>query len=123
MSKPRKAPAEHHLRHRAAMQAQVINALSEHLGAANGVRADVLAQRLGMSPRNLRAVISQLRNDSGRPICGRPSTGYFIASTPDELRDACAFLRRRAMHSLRLLRQMRRTAMPTLMGQLNLNQA
>lgn len=123
MTKPRNAPAARDTKHRDALQALVINALSQHLGRANGVRADVLAQRLGMSPRNLRCVISQLRNEAGRPICGRPATGYFIAVTPEELRDACAFLRRRAMHSLRLLRQMRRTSMPTLMGQLNLNQA
>jgi hypothetical protein len=46
-----------------------------------------------------------------------------VAETPAELADACLFLERRALHSLRLLARMRRVSMPTLLGQLSLNMA
>ena len=43
------------------------------------------------------------------------------ATPPDEIRRCCAFLHRRAMHSLRLEAQMRRIPLPDLLGQLHLN--
>lgn len=99
----------------------LINAMARHQGAARGVSATVLAARLGIGPRQLRKLVSAARED-GVAICGRPSTGYYMPSTPQELEAACEFLRRRAMHSLRALSQMQRVSLPVLCGQLLLSQ-
>ena len=80
-----------------------------------------LAEQLGLPPRRLRKLISEARED-GIAICGTPRDGYFMPVTAEELQQSCDFLESRAMHSLRLLRTMRRTAMPTLAGQLLLSQ-
>lgn len=96
---------------------QLVNVMSRHIGADNGINADKLAHLVGVSPRQLRTLITRAR-EQAVAICGTPSTGYYMAATADELQDACHFLRARAMRSLRLLRVMRRTALPTLQGQL-----
>jgi hypothetical protein len=72
-------------------------------------------------PRRLRRLISVAR-EQGVPICGTPATGYYMPRTPEELNSACAFLRHRALHSLRLMSVMQRVALPTLLGQLLLSQ-
>jgi biotin operon repressor len=95
----------------------LLNALARHQGAANGVRADQLAQRMGISERRLRTLITRAR-ESGVAVCGKPNTGYFMPTTADELRQTCAFLESRAMCSLRSLSRMRNIALPVLMGQL-----
>jgi predicted DNA-binding transcriptional regulator YafY len=100
----------------------LINAIAAHQGRANGISARRLAEQLQVSPRSLRRLISEVR-DEGLPICGRPSTGYFLASNKAELQECCAFLEARALHSLHLLARMRRVSLPALCGQLNLNQA
>jgi biotin operon repressor len=99
----------------------LLNALAPHQGAGDGVSAKVLAARLGITTRALRKLVAAARED-GIAICGRPSTGYHIAATADELDAACEFLRRRALHSLRALSRMQRVAMPVLLGQLLLSQ-
>lgn len=99
---------------------ELMNALSAHCGGANGIDAVRLAGELGVSPRRLRKLISEARND-GMAVCGLPSTGYFVPATADELDRACAFLRGRAMHTLRALRRMR-VLRATLAGQLMLRQ-
>jgi biotin operon repressor len=104
------------------MLAALVHALAPHRGANAGVSAEQLAQRLDLEPRAVRRLISMLRAE-GMAVCARPETGYFVAETPAELADACLFLERRALHSLRLLARMRRVSMPTLLGQLNLNMA
>lgn len=102
--------------------AALLNALSRHLGCKRGIGAAALAQQIGCSPRRLRTLVSELRDD-GIAVCGHPSTGYFIATTPAELKQSLAFLEHRALHSLRLLCRMRNVSMPELLGQLKLNQA
>lgn len=92
---------------------------TRHVGEANGIRAKALARQLGLGERHLRRVISAAR-EQGLALCGHPATGYYIARTPDELQAAAAFLEHRAMHSLRLLAQMRRLSLPALLGQLQL---
>lgn len=101
----------------------VLNALARHQGKANGIRARDLAAQLGITPRRLRKLITELREKDGNAICGRPSSGYFLPLTGDELQETCAFLEHRALHSLRMLARMRRVSMPDLIGQLKLNQA
>lgn len=92
---------------------------TRHVGEANGIGASALARELGLGERQLRRVISAAR-EQGLALCGHPSTGYYIARTPEELKAAAAFLEHRAMHSLRLLAQMRRVSLPALLGQLQL---
>lgn len=103
--------------------AELLNVLSGHLGQARGIHMDHLAMRTGISARELRKLISRLREE-GVAICGTPETGYFIAETPAELDDFCIrFLEARALHSLRLSSRMRKIPLPVLAGQLFLNQA
>lgn len=101
---------------------KLLNQLSHHQGRANGISADRLAEQLHMSPRQLRKRISEAR-ENGFAICGKPSSGYFVPVTADELQETCEFLEHRAMHSLRKLSRMKKVALPTLLGQLMLNQA
>lgn len=101
-------------------RADVVAALSaKHRGADNGIGARELAGQVGMHERQLRVVISALREE-GTAICGTPSTGYYIAETASELQACCAFLRQRAMHSLRLESRLRNIPLPELLGQLHL---
>lgn len=102
---------------------QLLNMLAQHQGRARGIGAQALATRLGVSERRLRTLISRCREEEGAAICGHPTTGYYLAVTPEELAQSCAFLEHRALHSLRLLSRMRKVSMPELIGQLKLNQA
>lgn len=92
---------------------------SRHRGAANGISASRLAAAMGISQRHLRHQVSAAR-ELGCALCGQPRTGYYIATTAQELQQATAWLEHRAMHSLRLLAQMRRVSLPELLGQLRL---
>ena len=94
--------------------------LLDHKGAAKGIKGRDLAQGLGMTQRGLRGVISELR-ERGEPVCGTPETGYFFAATADELRSTCAFLRSRAMHSLKREARMMRLSLPALLEQFPLS--
>ena len=101
----------------------LINVMSQHHGREKGISARYLALYLSVTPRDLRKLISQCRYEDGAAICGHPSTGYFIATTADELDLCCKFLEHRALHSLQLLSKMKKVSMPALVGQLLLNQA
>lgn len=101
----------------------LLNALSRHQGRDNGIRARDLAAELGVPPRQLRKLISACRDEDGHAICGTPRTGYYVAVSPEELLQSCAFLEHRALHSLRLLSRMKKVSLLSLMGQLMLNQA
>lgn len=91
----------------------------DHAGAANGITAARLAEKLGTNERGVRHLVSQARED-GIAVVGTPSTGYYIAETSDELEACCRFLRSRAMHSLHIEAQLRRTTLADLMGQMRL---
>jgi biotin operon repressor len=100
---------------------ELINTMALHQGRDRGISAELLAWTLNISPRHLRKLISQAR-EQGLAICGTPATGYYMPKTADELDEACQFLQHRALHSLKLLSVMRKVAMPTLLGQLLLAQ-
>jgi biotin operon repressor len=103
--------------------AELLNVLSRHRGAANGIHVARLASVTGQPERALRKLISELRTE-GTAICGKPETGYFIAETADELNEFCIkYLEARAMHSLTLSSRLRKIPLPVLAGQLFLNQA
>lgn len=104
----------------ALLRAMLINSMSaQNKGAGCGVKAELLAARLGVNERTLRSLISAARED-GTAIVGTPETGYYIAQTPAELEQCCAFLRSRAMHSLRIESRLRNIPLPELLGQLHL---
>ena len=102
-------------------QTQLLNALAAHQGRDKGIPAQDLARELGLPPRKLRLLISAAREE-GIAICGKPESGYFMPTTPEELQETCTFLENRAMHSLRKLSRMKRVALPVLLGQLLLSQ-
>lgn len=93
--------------------------LSTYIGKGNGIGVRKLAVALEVKERQVRKLISDLR-DAGEPICGTPKDGYYYAATPEELQHTCDFLRSRAMHSLALESKLRRIPLPDLIGQLNL---
>lgn len=99
---------------------QLLNTLAAHQGREHGIGARDLAAQLGVPPRRLRLLISRCRDEDGVAICGHPSTGYYMACTPAELAASCAFLERRALHSLRLLSRMKKVSLPDLLGQLKI---
>jgi biotin operon repressor len=107
----------------ATSKTELLNALSRHQGRENGIGAKRLAEQLQISPRELRKLISRVRDEDGHAVCGHPSTGYFMAVTPEELQQSCAFLEHRALHSLRVLSRMKKVSLADLLGQMKLNQA
>jgi len=103
----------------------VLAALSRHIGAVNGVRADELVGEItghASTPRDerdLRDMIVKLRND-GHHICAHPGGGYYLAATDAELDATCSFLFERAMTTLKQIAAMKRVSLPDLRGQLHL---
>lgn len=104
---------------------RVLAVLANHIGEGNGVTAEQLATEcIGRRPkaidlRYLRLAIQELRN-AGIHVCAYPGSGYFIASSADELNATCEFLYDRAMSSLKQIASMKRVSMPDLRGQLRL---
>ena len=102
----------------------VLQALAHHIGAANGIRGDllvceILGYRNTAAERDLRQAVNDLRRD-GHHICAHPTTGYYLAETAAELDGTCDFLYDRAMASLAQIAAMKRVALPDLRGQLKL---
>jgi biotin operon repressor len=97
----------------------VLDALRNHIGAANGITAEALASAIGMNKREIRAQVSALREE-GIAVCGHPKTGYFIAANAEELDTTVEFLKSRAMHSLHLASRLTKIPLVDLLGQLKL---
>lgn len=102
--------------------ADMLNLLADHQGRERGIRCADLAAKAGITEREVRKLVSALRRD-GTAICAKPKSGYFLAVTPEELRESCAFLHQRALHSLLLASRIQNVSLPDLLGQLKLNQA
>lgn len=103
----------------------VLQALSRHIGKANGICVTRLAEAIirdvpdAHHERLVRRCIEELRRD-GQHICAHPSTGYYIAATEEELIRTCDYLFDRAMCSLAQVAAMRNVSLPDLRGQLRL---
>ena len=103
----------------------VLAALSRHIGAANGVRADALVAEItgdlssAQAERDLRQAVVKLR-DAGHHVCALPAGGYYLAANDAELDASCEFLYQRAMTTLRQIAAMKRVSLPDLRGQLHL---
>lgn len=93
--------------------------MSRHIGKDNGIKAEHLASEMDITTRQVRELVSALRED-GTAVCGKPETGYYIANTPEELEETCQFLRNRALHSLTLESRLRKIPLPDLLGQIHL---
>ena len=102
-----------------ATKADVDAALFLHTGKASGIKAADLAKQLDCDPRQVRLLVTELRLE-GRAVCGHPKTGYFIAATPEEVEETCAYLRTRALHSLALESKLRHVPLTELLGQMRL---
>lgn len=106
-------------------RSSVLQALSRHIGAGNGVHIGQLAREIVHCPtdaateRRIRTLIEELRRD-GAAICALPATGYFMAANPDELEITCKFLFDRAMSSLTQCAAMKKISLPDLAGQLHI---
>ena len=98
---------------------RLLAVLRHHVGITRGIGVADLARLLGVPERRVRKLVSECRED-GVAIGAHPTTGYYIAETPEELEHCCRFLRSRALHSLRLEAQLRRIPLQDLIGQLRL---
>jgi hypothetical protein len=104
---------------------RVLEVLSRHIGAAQGLHVDELVFALTATASNahlerqVRTVVTALRLQ-GQHICGHPRSGYYIAATPEDLDATCEFLLERAMTGLSQVAAMRRVSLPDLRGQLRL---
>ena len=106
-------------------QEQVTRAVKEallryHVGRPAGISCRKLAAAVAAAEREVREAVTALRR-SGHPVCGTPSTGYFIARTREELDETCVFLRGRALHTLGLEASLRKVSLPRLVGQMQLD--
>ena len=120
-------------RHMPFTRERLLTVLARHVGSARGVTigrlVDEMAAVVGVrhldaaehatAERNVRELVVQLRL-AGYHVCSHPSTGYFMAATPEELDAACTFLYDRAMTSLSQVAAMKRVSLPDLRGQLHL---
>lgn len=91
-----------------------------HIGAADGIRAADLARELDITERRLRHLITDLIEEDGIGICGHPSTGYYVARTPEELEATIEFHKTRALHELHKASRLSKIPLPDLVGQLKL---
>lgn len=83
--------------------------ISERLkaGKKNATTMKQLVDEIGCDRRMISAWIQHER-DSGCPICGC-TTGYYIASSADELEEFCRRIHRRAITELKTLDALKKT--------------
>jgi hypothetical protein len=101
---------------------EVLSQLMLHKGKNSGIHVRDLVMRLTgqvenaeYQERSVRGLVKRLRL-AGHPICGHPSTGYFMAVTTDELEETCRFLRSRAMSSIQAESRLRQITVAELLG-------
>lgn len=94
--------------------------LQLHVGRDAGMTGAKLAADAQASEREVRDAITELR-EGGIAVCGYPRSGYYIARTAEELEETCNFLRKRALHSLRLESRLRKVSMQELVGQIEMS--
>lgn len=88
-------------------------------GKHKGISCKKLAQKMDIPERQVRLLVTECRDD-GIAICGHPSTGYYVASTPEDVQETIDFLKDRALHSLKLASTLSKIPLPDLLGQLHL---
>lgn len=75
-------------------------------GATNGQSVETLAFLLDTTPRAVRKLSGELIEE-GTPVCSHPKTGYYLASTWEEIDATAEFLRSRGLSSLAKAKQLR----------------
>lgn len=100
--------------------ADLIAVLQRHVGRENGISAAGLALALGTSERQVRQLVTEVRMSGTVALCAHPKHGYFIAASDEDVRQTCAFLKARAMESLKLAAKLSREPLEDLVGQLRL---
>lgn len=124
MSKPDKENIDKH-------KARLLAELSRHIGAHNAIGMGELYCRVFdkvwmhkiNDTRHLRTVVTLLRNE-GVPICSasdKNTGGYYLASAGSELENYCSRIRRRGITALMMEAKIRKTALPELLGQIQLS--
>lgn len=106
--------------HRVVLALLITELSTHHQGRARGIRCCDLARKLRVPERAVRLLVSEAREE-GIAIVATPDTGYYVATTPEELEECCQFLEHRALHSLKLLARLRKTPLAELMGQMRIN--
>lgn len=101
------------------MQSDFIRIMQNHIGKANAINGEDLAQMLGTSPREMRKMTDAVIDD-GVTLCSHPANGYWIAENAQELEATCQFHRTRALHELAKEAKLRKMPMQDLLGQLHL---
>lgn len=94
-----------------ANKTELLQILQRHVGKKNGIHVSNLAAQLQASDRAVRKFIEELR-EAGAPICGKPSTGYFLATSQAELEETANFLSARAKTTLDQADRLRRAILP-----------
>lgn len=97
---------------------RMLEALTAHIGAANGATAAVLATKTHMDARTVRRTVTELIED-GIAVCSHPKTGYYVAANAAEINDAFLFHHKRALHELHKASRLA-SIRPDLVGQLKL---
>jgi len=95
-------------------------AMLQHCGKERAISSRALAFKVGVKERKVRQFVTECRLD-GLAICGHPASGYFVASTQEELQETIEFLKHRALTSLQLASTLGRIPMADLIGQLHIN--
>lgn len=95
--------------------------LSTHcLGRSSAQTAAQITQSVrACDSRQVREWAMQLRH-KGEPVCSHSSDGYWWANSPEDLSLAMGFLKGRALNSLRQVSQLKKIALPGVVGQLSL---
>ncbi len=101
-------------------KALVLTALQSRIGASRGMHVAELSAVTLLNERICRKAIELLRLD-GVQLCGKPETGYYIAATADELTGTTDWMFKRAAKTLKQISRMTKTALPALVGQINLD--
>lgn len=99
--------------------AELLNHLHMHKGRSSGIKCAKLAAQAGITERQARKLISDLRFE-GCAIVGTPDTGYYIADSTEEVNEFTEFHWHRIRHSLAIVSRVTKQSLPALMGQLSL---
>jgi hypothetical protein len=90
------------------------------LGRSSAQTAAQITQSVrACDSRQVREWAMQLRHQ-GEPVCSHSSDGYWWANSPEDLSLAMGFLKGRALNSLRQVSQLKKIALPGVVGQLSL---
>ena len=72
--------------------AELLNHLQMHKGRRSGIKCATLAAQAGITERQARKLISDLRFD-GCAVVGTPESGYYLADSADEVTEFTEFHR------------------------------